>query len=252
MKERKMLYEKYVDQIYGYAHPEQGRLTVYWKKFFKKNILPYLTHDNQPNILEIGCGMGQLLSFLRERGFTHLKGIDISQQQIDYAKKTGVDVEKIDAIDFLRKEHTKYDAIIMIDVLEHIQKKYLLELLQLIYFSLKERGRCIIETYNLANPITAGSSRYIDFTHEVGFTEESLRQIMKLADFENVMILRQYRTPSTIKGHIASFVLYIFEKICSLAFRAYGRKTTYIFTKNLICVAIKNQRKDHENPSIYS
>lgn len=252
MKERKMLFERYVDQRYGYSHPEQGSLTVTWKRYLKKNILPYLTYDNQPNILEIGCGMGQLLSFLKERGFTHLKGIDISQQQIDYAKKTGLDVERIDAIEFLRKEHTKYDTIIMFDVLEHFQKKHLIDLLQLTYSSLNEGGRCIVLVPNLANPIMAGSSRYIDFTHEVGFTEESLLQVMKLVGFENVMILKQCHNPSTIKGHIAIFVFYIFEKLCSLAFRAYGRNTTYIFSKNLICIAIKSRRKDHENPSVYS
>jgi len=242
MKERKELFERYVDSRYGYSHPEQEQLTSGWKKYFEKNILPWLPNDNQANILEIGCGMGQFLHFLTERGFTHLKGLDISQQQIDRARKSGLNVERKDAIEFLREEHPKYDAIVMIDVLERFRKESVIELLQLIYSSLKIGGRCIIRVPNMANPIMAGSNRYIDFTHEVGFTEESLIQVLKVVNFENIMMLRQHSNPSTIKGHIVAFVLYIFEKLCALAFRAYGRNTTSIFSKNLFCIAVKGRR----------
>jgi hypothetical protein len=48
-------------------------------------------------------------------------------------------------------------------------------------------GVAIVETGNLARP--AGMFvRYIDFTHESGFTENSLRQILRAIGFSDIVI----------------------------------------------------------------
>ena len=46
---------------------------------------------------------------------------------------------------------------------------------------------------NMAS-LTAISKRYDDFTHEIGFTEHSLSQVLTIAGFDEVRI-RPFRTP---------------------------------------------------------
>ncbi|MBT3720836.1 hypothetical protein HOG47_04225, partial [archaeon] len=91
---------------------------------------------------------------------------------------------------------------------------------------------------NCSNPITAGSSRYIDFTHTVGFTEESLSQVLKLAEFKRIKILKQnifvFNPLINLVGHIIQGIL---NSIMYLLFLIYGRKTTKIFTKDIIAIA---------------
>ena len=62
--------------------------------------------------------------------------------------------------------------------MEHIEKNRILEFLELVNNSLIEGGIALIEVPNM-DWIWASHERYMDFTHEVGFTKESLRQIMR-------------------------------------------------------------------------
>jgi SAM-dependent methyltransferase len=49
-------------------------------------IFPYLKNFNyDSNILELGCGPGYFLDYLKLKGFTNSFGIDISSEQIEIA-----------------------------------------------------------------------------------------------------------------------------------------------------------------------
>jgi hypothetical protein len=128
----------------------------------------------------------------------------------------------------------------MNDLIEHIPKDNILPLLELIRKKLKTKGKLIVKTINCANPITGSSSRYLDFTHTTGFTEESLSQALNMAGFEKVTI---YPQNIWIFNPIINFLGKLGQKALTLVFRIlfllYGRKTTKIFTKDIIVVAKK-------------
>ena len=114
--------------------------------------------------------------------------------------------------------------------------------MQLIFKALKHNGRLIVKTPNAANPILASSSRYFDFTHELLFTEESISQVLQITGFSQISIYSQdlyilYYNPLNYMAKLFNFLL---NGTFRILFRFYGRKTTKIFTKNLIAVAIKN------------
>jgi hypothetical protein len=54
--------------------------------------------------------------------------------------------------------------------------------------TLKPGGKVFIKTPNMENPFNL-RSRYMDFSHEVGFTEHSLYEVLSTAGFRKSMYL---------------------------------------------------------------
>lgn len=146
----------------------------YYKKWFDKL-------DRSSNIIEIGCNSGYMLKVLQKQGFINLKGIDLSPDDIEYARsflEKGAEVYCIDAFKFFEESNEKFDIIYTKAMLEHISKVRIFEILESIEKHLSEKGLAIVEVPNM-DWIWATHERYMDFTHEVGFTKESLGQVMR-------------------------------------------------------------------------
>lgn len=74
----------------------------------------------QPKIIDIGCGCGILIEYLRNKGFNFVSGIDIEAVFVEEAKKRGNNVELGDIEKGLNL-NDKYNVVILSDVLEHIE-----------------------------------------------------------------------------------------------------------------------------------
>ena len=94
-------------------------------KYFNHHISRHLPHDKKSSILDIGCGFGRYLKALEMNGYPNSFGIDPSEEQISYARDRLhlTNIENIDAISFLNKSKHLYDAILLLDVLEHSNLK---------------------------------------------------------------------------------------------------------------------------------
>lgn len=93
----------------------------------------------------------------------------------------------------------------------------------------------------MANPITGIRSRYVDFTHEIGFTEESLSQVLRLVGFQDVKVYPQdiYVLKNPIINFVAKATAMILHKIFFILFLLHGATSTRIFTKTIIAVGSK-------------
>jgi predicted TPR repeat methyltransferase len=105
---------------------------------------------------------------------------------VKFAKSKGLPVVLGDGVTFL-ENNKGFDLIILTDVVEHMKKDELLGLLRRSYEALVPDGHIIIRTPN-ASSIFGCYGRYIDFTHEISFTEQSLRQVLLATGFENVKL----------------------------------------------------------------
>jgi 2-polyprenyl-3-methyl-5-hydroxy-6-metoxy-1,4-benzoquinol methylase len=234
------LYSHYISTHFGKIHTD-SRDFIVQLPYFKKNYLKHLPADKSAKILDLGCGMGHFLNFLENEGYKNYLGIDLSEENIEFCKKNGFNVKHGNIFDFLRNSPGSFDAIIMNDIIEHLEKTEILELLKIILTKLNSGGRLIIKAPNASNPIMASSSRYYDFTHELLFTEESLSQVLRISGFTKVSIYPQdlyvfYYNPL---NYLAKFFNFLLNGTFHVLFVFYGRKTTRVFTKNLIAVAIK-------------
>lgn len=142
----------------------------------------------ESNILEVGPGPGNLLSWLKRKGFQKLNGIDASPGDVEFANKhLGAKIVHFGtALEFLRSHPNTFDAVIMKAMLEHQPKEELFPLLRATAEALTARGIIVIDVPNM-DWLLGGHERYMDLTHEVGFTRESLRSLLGLA-FEEITI----------------------------------------------------------------
>lgn len=141
--------------------------------------------------LDIGCGLGHNIYALNKLGFKNVRGIDLSDEQIEICRKQGFEAYCENAITYLERIKDTFCLITMFDVIEHLTKDESLRLLVNIKDSLKSNGLLIIHTFNASHPFST-HARYIDITHEVGYTSESLREILKISGFENIEVLQTH------------------------------------------------------------
>jgi 2-polyprenyl-3-methyl-5-hydroxy-6-metoxy-1,4-benzoquinol methylase len=184
---RKPLYEQYYSAFKkGEARERFGFLHL--KLWYNEKYLPLLKNRKQDvPILDLGCGQGFMLKYLRSVGFTNLTGIDISEEQVEIAQEHGFNALHTDAFTFLKEHINQYEVIVAIDIIEHFNKEELLELLTLIHQSLKPGGLFIIQTPN-GDGLLPNYVIYGDLTHFTILSPLSLKTILTIAKFDNIKI----------------------------------------------------------------
>lgn len=182
MTEKNKIFDKYLSSIFVTENTFSKKEYDEHFEFYNINYGKFLPENKNANILDIGCGAGHFLYFLKKKGYKNILGIDISPEQVAFCKEKNIseEIELADAFEFLKNKINYYDAIISNDVIEHIPKDKIIDFLILINNALKSKGLFFARTPNLGHPL-AIYSRYKDFTHEIGFTDKSLYQVLWVA-----------------------------------------------------------------------
>jgi 2-polyprenyl-3-methyl-5-hydroxy-6-metoxy-1,4-benzoquinol methylase len=168
------------------ANPPSAALFDYYDRVHRLTFGALLPADRNAAILELGCGTGSFLHFLRSAGYAKAVGVDSDESSIATARKLGVAGAEVgDAYERLARSPGAYDAIVAIDVLEHFRKDELFPLLRAIHAALRPGGVLIWRAPNAAAPFF-GRIRYGDLTHENAFTRQSAYQLMTAAGFDSV------------------------------------------------------------------
>ena len=186
------IYEKFLESLFIRVNIPSREAFEYMVQCYLDWYDPYLPKNKNARILDFGCGVGHFLYFLKKMGYNNFIGIDISPQQVDFVRKYITNnVILADGFDFLKealRERDYFDVIVLNDVIEHIPKVKILELLKLMFYVLKSGGKIFIKTDNMGNPFNL-RSRYMDFTHEIGFTEHNLYQVLYVTGFRKIRVL---------------------------------------------------------------
>ena len=240
MEYRKKIYSSYISSHTLYLY---GEITIekikkqfpVWKKYFG-NFLPF---NKEVNILDIGCGEGGFVYFLQTLGYKNSEGIDISEEQVEKGVKLGIpNIKCADVNKFLKGKEEIYDIIFARDVIEHFKKDEILDILELIYKSLKQNGILVIKTPNAESPL-GSRYRYWDFTHEISFTRSSLNQVLKSAGFREI----EFYPAGPVPKGFRSTIRFLLWKIITFFIKFYLIIETGsgggIFTQNIIAVAKK-------------
>lgn len=158
-------------------------------KYYQDLLGPYLPKNLDALVLDVGCGMGLALSYLRSAGFKNIEGVDADAGQVKLARESGLPVfHSTDTKKFLLEKTGAAGCVLCLDVLEHIPKKEQIGFLQAVCLSLAPGGRLILTVPN-ANSALGMRWRYIDWTHESSFTEHSLDFVLFHAGFGKISIL---------------------------------------------------------------
>jgi 2-polyprenyl-3-methyl-5-hydroxy-6-metoxy-1,4-benzoquinol methylase len=136
----------------------------------------WLPEDRSVPILDIGCGSGQFLYFLRARGYDQALGIDLDGAQVEVGRSLGLRSIRASGTEFLLGDETTYGLIVMLDILEHFTREELFPLLESVKARLAPGGRVIASVPNAESP-DAARAIYADITHELAFTPTSLAEL---------------------------------------------------------------------------
>ena len=241
------IYESYMTNGFKDAHDNKNEYLIH-DMYFKKNYLKYLPVNRNARILELGCGMGHFAHFCVGEGYKNYTGIDASAENIAHIKKTfrkKLDVRVMDIMDFLGEEEREntYNAVIFNDVIEHLTKPEIMKVLDSIYRVLAPGGVLLAKTPNMANPYVSTAGRYIDITHEVGFTEKSMSQVLRATGYCNIKIIgTDIYILDPLVSVLAKIVSWIINKILFLFSALYGRTSLHIFEKDILAIAYKKER----------
>lgn len=235
MSYKRKFYERYVSfhtkGLYGDLSIEKIRSqfkfnNAYYKKF--------LSLKKDAAIFDMGCGNGSFVFWLHEIGFKNTIGVDISNEQINQGQKCGIKGIMCDDFRKFLKEHKNtYDIIFSRDVLEHLEKEELLDVLDEIYESLKPGGFFIAQTVNAEN-LLWGRLRHADFTHDLAFTKESMTQLLLTRRFKNIEIFPQRPVMHGIKSITRFFLWLCIELILHIYLFIETGTPNGIFTQNII------------------
>jgi len=185
---------------------------------FLLNLVP----DTNANILDIGCGAGELINFFLSKGYQSVRGVDISETEINIAQeRVGERAILSDANDFLKNCNQSFDLVCMFAVIEHFPIESAWELLKNIANHLNPEGYLVLRTLNCANPLSL-YRRYNDITHRVGYTPESITQLLMLSGFEVVRICAGNELKRGIVAAAARALHGIYMLLFRFLLRSYG------------------------------
>ena len=197
MNYQERLVQRYWSTHYHRVMPQSAAAWEWAIRRIDVNFGPYFSAlPKEAPILDLPCGVGYLEHYLLRRGFRNLHAVDVSEEQLVIARgklaEHGLDAaakvvfELADVFEYVRRGGA-FAAIAVIDLLDHLSKDRVLELLDRCHAALDREGLIVIRVTNADNP-TWGRVFYRDFTHETPVAPDGLRQCLALTGFAPVML----------------------------------------------------------------
>lgn len=213
-----------------YSKPDsvlRQRKLIEYKKIY---IDVYFPKDKTVKILDLGCGPGLFLEACKKSGYNNYEGVELSEKLIDYARQElGLDnIKQADIFEHLKstKEQT-YDIVTAFNIIEHIKKERVGELLGLIHDKLKSGGIFLSEVPNADSPLGIHTF-YSDISHEFAYTKTLIARMFKLAGFTNIKVL-----PNRVRSNL---IIRLAQKILA---KIVGFDDKLMFSGNIIVVGHK-------------
>lgn len=176
---------------HGYRDAEHVRDTheerLAYYRWYTQGWLP---EAKDTPVLDIGCGSGQFLYFLRQQGYTDAVGIDVDDAQVEIGLTLGLDCRQTSVFDHLAEDGPRYGLIAMLDILEHFTREELFPLLNAVSARLVPGGKLIASVPNAEIP-DGLRAVYADITHEIAFSPTSLAEML----FCHGLKVTAYRDP---------------------------------------------------------
>jgi 2-polyprenyl-3-methyl-5-hydroxy-6-metoxy-1,4-benzoquinol methylase len=239
----KNLYENYTSTASLESVVNEKAMLDWSRGYFMAHYKKLLPSDKHAKVLEVGCGYGRYIKILSEMGYTDCYGVDLSSEQIAYAKtKLSLEnVEQANALDWLVGKDQTYDCILGLDLLEHLNMEDLLTLGERIYKALKPGGIIILQVPNGMSPLNP--IIYGDLTHVRAFTVRSMQQFLLLVGFGKKSY---FEIPPYVHGIRSAIQRAIWSSffrplIGAFVYAVHGKVLAgNIYSSNFIAYAVKN------------
>ena len=140
-------------------------------------------------ILDIGCGRGEWLEIMRDEGL-QANGLDLNSVLVEDCREKGLEVEKNDALTYLRSlQDNSLGAITSFHLIEHLEFDYRVALFDESVRVLKPGGIAIFEAPNPKNLLVGSCHFWCDPTHLRPLHPETHQFLMEYRGFCRVELL---------------------------------------------------------------
>lgn len=144
-------YEDIAPGYYDKVFRRGGGVQWFWHYERYAAVVGFLPPSGR-TLLDLGCGPGTFLGNYAS-GYDEVVGVDLARPQIEYAKVTYRDprvrFEATDAVGFKGKQ--QFDAIVSIEVIEHLPPAETQSFLRTIYDLLEPGGTVVLATPNFSS-----------------------------------------------------------------------------------------------------
>jgi len=135
------------------------------------------------DVLDVGCGRGEFLQLLAERGI-RARGLDLNHEMVELCAASGLDVTEADALGYLRGlGDGELGGLIAAQVVEHLEPDYLLAFLDEAYRVLQPGAPIALETINVASWSAFFTSYIRDLTHVRPIHPDTLKFVVTASGF---------------------------------------------------------------------
>jgi O-antigen chain-terminating methyltransferase len=187
-------YVEFENRFRGSREEVTRRLRI-WLPVMEKALLA-----GEIGIIDLGCGRGEWLELVRERGHTGI-GIDMNPCMIELCVALGLDARQDDALAFLRSVPDATQSLITgFHIIEHLPFPIRRQILGEVFRVLRPGGAALFETPNPSNVLVGSHTFYTDYTHlqplppaatqflfeSLGFAKVEIKEVNPITDTARV------------------------------------------------------------------
>jgi 2-polyprenyl-3-methyl-5-hydroxy-6-metoxy-1,4-benzoquinol methylase len=159
----------------------------------RRRVEDYLPILSASEVVDVGCGRGELLELLRQQG-VRARGVDANAAMAELCRARGLDVEAGDALEYLdRQSDGSIGGLTAIQVVEHFEPRYLARFLDTAYRKMRPGAPIVLETINPACWMAFFETYIRDLTHQRPLHPETLRYLVQASGFHEADV--QFRQP---------------------------------------------------------
>ncbi|MBK8515222.1 MAG: class I SAM-dependent methyltransferase [Saprospiraceae bacterium] len=179
-----------------------------WYNVFLNEFLP---KDKNIKIIDLPCGHGNMLYFLKSKGYTNYIGYDIDPGRIEIAKGLGLKCELADGLLAIKAEKD-IDIIFSLDFLEHINKEDAFSYISDCYQCLKIGGKLIV-VMPITDIMMGTFDLYNDLTHKWSYNSICIITLFEIAGFSKVVVKDERPVLYKPTNYLRLLLFMIFSRI---------------------------------------
>lgn len=194
------------------------------------------------SILELGSGAGHFMEYLKRKGFQRVRGVDLCEPLVESARQSGLDVTHGNAIQHLAGlPDASLDAIVTIDMIEHLTKNEIISLFSHSVRTLRPGGVIIIQTVN-GQGLFPGQIIYGDETHVTVLNPMSLAHLLMMVGFDEPEFRESTYFGPGKKAFFRKFAWKACKSVANFCRWVEAGKRQDLWSENMICYARRKRQ----------